>query len=337
MTFSCSKLFDPEMPIVQERPWLRRYAAVTLGVALVTALFGTLTTSMKAGMAFRDWPTSDGQFMVTYPWFQDFARDWDRFLEHGHRLSGMLIGMFAIGLVVLVYRYECRRSARFAAVTVLLGIIGQGVLGGVRVLRESFDLAQVHGAFAAVVFSILAVLITMLGRHWIGAASDNQGADVEHLRPFALLCVLALGFQYFLGGLIRHHGTGLHEHLAMGGVSLVLLLVNAWLAWGSGVHWIRRGGVWLAVVVAVQVLLGLAAWVLKFGHAATGYVAVADSIEQVIVRTAHTLVGILTFMVSIIYTTRVFRVYAVTQVTTAPVSSSTSSSTTSQSMAGGAA
>ena len=185
--------------------------------------------------------------------------------------------------------------------------------GGVRVLRESFDLAQVHGAFAAVVFSVLAIVITMLGRPWINAKQDSGHADIEHLRPFALLSVAALAFQYFLGGLIRHHGTGLHEHLAMGFVALGLLIANAWLALTRGVPWIKRGGAMLAGMTVVQVLLGLGAWVLKFGHAATGYVATADSIEQVSVRTAHTLVGILTFMLSVVYTARVFRVYSVSQ------------------------
>ena len=317
------------MSEVSYRPWLHRYAAATLGVALVTVLFGTLTTSMKAGMAFRDWPTSDGQFMVTYPWFNDFAKDWDRFLEHGHRLSGMAIGMFAIGLVVVVHKFEARRSVRWASIAVLLGVIGQGVLGGVRVLRESFDLAQAHGAFAAVVFSILAIVITMLGRPWINASQDSPAADVEHLRPLALMSIAALAFQYFLGGLIRHQGTGLHEHLAMGFVVLLLLLANAWLAMTSGVKWIKQGGLLLALIVIVQVLLGLASWVLKFGHGS--YVATADSIEQVAVRTAHAVVGILTFMASVVYAARVLRVHAVST-PTGPVTAATSPT-----LAGGAA
>jgi cytochrome c oxidase assembly protein subunit 15 len=176
----------------------------------------------------------------------------------------------------------------------------------------------------------MAIVTTMLSRSWIDAGQDSPTADVEHLRPFALLSVAAIAFQYFLGGLIRHHGSGLHEHLAMGFVVLGLLLANAWLAMTSGVTWIRRGGAMLAVITVVQVLLGLGAWVLKFGHAATGYVAVADSIEQVSVRTAHALVGILTFMVSVVYTARVFRVHAVAK------PSASESTVSSQSLAGGA-
>ena len=317
------------MTEVRFQPWLHRYAAATLGVALVTVVFGTLVTSMKAGMAFRDWPTSDGHFIVTYPWFRDFAKDWDKFLEHGHRLAGMAIGMFAIGLVAVAHKYEARRSVRWTSMGVLLGVIGQGLLGGVRVLRDNFDLAQLHGAFAAIVFSGIALVITLLGRSWINAAQVSPTADVEHLRPFALISIAALAFQYFLGGLIRHHGTGLHEHLAMGFVALGLLLANAWLAMTSGVKWIKQGGMLLATVVIVQVLLGLASWVLKFGHG--GYVATADSIEQVLVRTAHAVVGILTFMASVVYAARVFRVHSVSP-PIGPVAAPTS-----QKLAGGAA
>lgn len=297
------------MSEVRVHPWLTRYAAATLGVALVTVVAGTLVTSMKAGMAFRDWPTSDGYLMVTYPWFRDFASDWDKFLEHGHRLAGMAIGMFAIGLVAVVHRWESRKSVRRLSIAILLGVICQGLLGGFRVRLEDFGLAQVHGAFAAVVCSAIAIVITMLGRPWISAAQDSPTADVEHLRPLALLNIAALGFQYFLGGLIRHHGTGLHEHLAMGFVALVLLLANAWMARSSGVAWIQRGGSMLALVVITQVLLGLASWVVKYGHGS--YVAVADSIEHVTVRTAHAVVGIVTFMVSVVYAARVLRVYSV--------------------------
>lgn len=299
------------MSEVRVHPWLTRYAAATLGVALVTVVVGTLVTSMKAGMAFRDWPTSDGYLMVTYPWFRDFASDWDKFLEHGHRLAGMAIGLFAIGLVAVVHRWEPRKSVRRLSIAVLLGVICQGLLGGFRVRLEDFGLAQLHGAFAAVVCSAIAIVITMLGRNWIDAQKDSPTADVEHLRPMALLCIAALGFQYFLGGLIRHHGTGLHEHLAMGLVSLLLLLANAWLARSSGVSWIRKGGSLLAWVVTAQVILGLASWVVKYGHGS--YVAVADSIEHVSVRTAHAVVGIITFMVSVVYAARVCRVYSVAQ------------------------
>ena len=319
------------MSEVRFRPWLHRYAAATVGVAMVTLVAGALTTSMKAGMAFRDWPTSDGQFMVTYPWLSDFARDWDKFLEHGHRLAGMVIGIWSIGLVALVHKFETRRSVRLASIGVLLGVIGQGLLGGFRVRLDDFGLAQVHGAFAAIVFSGMALVVTMLGRAWINAKQDSGTADIEHLRPFALLSVAAQAFQYFLGGLIRHHGTGLHEHLMMGFVALVLMLANAWLAMTSGVAWIKRGGGWLALVCVAQVVLGLASWVLKFGHAETGYVAVADSIEQVSIRTAHTLVGILTFMLSVVYTARVFRVHSVSQ----PLAPMTNAS--SQPLAGGEA
>src|SRR5690606_13504684 len=136
-------------------PWLHRFAVSTVCVAMITLIAGALVTSKNAGMAFRDWPTSDGQNMLTYPWLGDFARDWDKFLEHGHRLAGMLIGVWSIALAVLVGRLESRRWMRLAAIGVLLGVVAQGVLGGLRVWLDERGLAMLHGAFAACVFSLM--------------------------------------------------------------------------------------------------------------------------------------------------------------------------------------
>ena len=61
--------------------------------------------------------------------------------------------------------------------------------------------------------------------------------------------------------------------------------------------------------LVLQVLLGLGSWVVKYGHGS--YVAVADSIEHVSVRTVHAVAGIVTFMVSVVYAARVLRVYSV--------------------------
>ncbi len=55
---------------------------------------GAVVTTVDAGMAFADWPTSDGHGMLAYPWLKSTG---DKFLEHGHRLAGMLIGVMSLG------------------------------------------------------------------------------------------------------------------------------------------------------------------------------------------------------------------------------------------------
>lgn len=289
-------------------PWLHRLALSTVCVALVTLVAGALVTSKNAGMAFRDWPTSDGHNMLTYPWLADFARDWDKFLEHGHRLAGMLIGIWSIALVTLVTKHESRQWVKLASVGVLVGVILQGVLGGFRVWFDERGLAMLHGAFAACVFSLMAVVATSLSRLWREASEAFRNQTVGAVKVMALGTVALLGVQYLLGGLIRHQGTGLHEHLGLGILALLAVVANTVVAHRSGISWLRRSGWMLMVMVLLQVGLGGAAWVTKFGFGATGYVAVADSIQQVGFRTAHTVVGILVFMTSVVHAARVLRV-----------------------------
>src|SRR4051794_26977063 len=79
---------------------LHAYAVFTACTALLPIGVGAFVTSMRAGMAFPDWPTSDGQGMFAYPWLQSAG---SKFVEHGHRLAGVVIGLAAIGLVIAVF------------------------------------------------------------------------------------------------------------------------------------------------------------------------------------------------------------------------------------------
>jgi cytochrome c oxidase assembly protein subunit 15 len=298
------------MTNTSHQTWLHRYALATPCVAMVTVIAGALVTSKNAGMAFRDWPTSDGQAMLTYPWLSDFARNWDKFLEHGHRLAGMLIGVWTIGLAVLLAIYEKRTWLKWAGGALLLGVIAQGVLGGFRVWLDERGLAMIHGLFAACVISGMASVATALSTNWRDAESLAAGRDVGAAKPLALLTVALLSLQYILGGLIRHGGQALHEHLTVGVVSLLLIIVNAFVANRTGIRWLRRSGWTLLGVGLLQVVLGAGAWVTKYGFATIGYVAVADSIAQVGHRTAHTVVGILVFTCAVVHAVRVLRIDA---------------------------
>ncbi|MCA9025628.1 MAG: COX15/CtaA family protein [Planctomycetaceae bacterium] len=296
----------------QYNPWLHRFAVSTVCVAMITLVAGALVTSKNAGMAFRDWPTSDGQAMLTYPWLSDFARDWDKFLEHGHRLAGMLIGLWSIALVALVVRYEQRRWVKVAAFGVLCGVICQGILGGFRVWFDERGLAMLHGAFAACVLSLMAIVATALSRRWQMPVEQTVPRNSSVVAGMAVVTLIALATQYLLGGLIRHRGTGLYEHLGLGIVTLLIVITNAVVASRSRVVWLQRSGWLLLAIVLLQVSLGGAAWVTKFGFGMAGYVAVADSIQQIVFRTAHTVVGILVFMTAVVHVARTQRVVWVT-------------------------
>jgi cytochrome c oxidase assembly protein subunit 15 len=294
-------------------PLLHRLSLWAVGVALVTLTFGALVTSKNAGMAFTDWPTSDGYLMITYPWLRDFATNWDKFLEHGHRLAGMLIGIWSIGLVVAAWCCESRKWVRWLSVGILLGVIGQGLLGGFRVQLDERGLAMTHGVFAAVVFSLLGTLATVTSRRWQSVANETGTKSIETLKIMSTAIIAVLMMQYLLGSHIRHLGTGLHEHLALGIVALALIGMNAIFAARSGQPWLRRSGWTLFAAGFSQVLLGLATWVAKYGLASMGYVAVVDSIQQVIIRTAHMVLGTIVLMAAVVNLLKVFRVASLGQ------------------------
>jgi cytochrome c oxidase assembly protein subunit 15 len=273
-------------------PLLHRFAALTLMLALLPIIAGALVTTLDAGMAFRDWPSSDGYNLFFYPWLKSAG---DKFIEHGHRLAGALIGFVSIGLAGMAWKLESRKSVRFACYAVLLAVIVQGILGGGRVRLDARTLAMVHGSFAALVFGLMAAVCVVTSRSW------TQGPEIKSIsnKSSGALSVLsgivcgAVFLQFLLGGFVRHLGMALHEHLAGAILVTVLVLATTTLAHRSKVPLVKRAGWLMFGFLMLQVSLGLGAWVMKFGIAPTGYVAVVNSTPHVAFRTAHTVSGML--------------------------------------------
>jgi cytochrome c oxidase assembly protein subunit 15 len=253
--------------------------------------------------------------MVTYPWLRDYARNWDKFLEHGHRLAGMLIGIWSIALAVAAWRMDSRRWVKFLGLAILLGVICQGLLGGFRVQLNERGLAMLHGIFAAVVFSLMGIMVAATGRRWNQPGPLPAGGSWG-LLSLSILSTLAL--QYLLGSLIRHRGSGLHEHLGLGLLALLLIFANAIVAVRARVPWVRTSALLLLGAALGQVALGIGTWVAKYGFAHSGYVAVADSLEQVTFRTAHMVWGVITLMTAAVHACKVFRAAALAPVPSAP-------------------
>jgi cytochrome c oxidase assembly protein subunit 15 len=281
-------------------------AVVTTGVALLPIVFGTIVTTTGAGMAFADWPTSDGHSMFFYPWLKSAG---DKFLEHGHRLAGIAIGICSILLARVLWVKERRRWVKLAGCLVLLGVILQGILGGMRVLYVDERFGLVHGSLAALVFSLMTVVALVTSRSWIDAeyVQDAGDCNVSHLRPWAVMIPFVIFGQYVLGGLLRHLGRSLHEHIAVAILVLLFASATAFITHRSGVSWLKRPAYLLLGLVLVQICLGMLAFVTKYGFAPSGYVAVHGSVLQTISLTVHTIVGMLVLMTSVIYSLRVFR------------------------------
>ncbi len=135
---------------------------------LATVVFGLIcmggaVTTYDAGMAVPDWPTTNSYWF--YP-VKAWLAVWDVFLEHGHRLLGQAAGLLAIALAATLWRCDDRRWMRWVAAAILLGVVVQGSLGGLRVLDKNRVLARVHGCIAPLYFGLCAAAVAWTSRAW---------------------------------------------------------------------------------------------------------------------------------------------------------------------------
>lgn len=270
---------------------VRRCAVLTCVVALLPISIGALVTTLKAGMAFADWPTSDGQNMLLYPWLNDL-RHTDKFVEHGHRLAGVLIGLVSIGLVTVTFAVKEQKWVKSGAVAILIAVIAQGLLGGMRVRMDEQVLAMTHSITGGLFFTLTFLFALAVNRT---AATTAKHSSKAVLGPAtaAMVMVLPLAIlgQYVLGGFFRHLNRMLHEHV--GGAVIVGFLtafvVTALLR--TELPIVRRRARWLLLAVLIQVGLGLGAWVTRMGLPSLGWVATVNSMPQNIICSLHTVGG----------------------------------------------
>ncbi len=94
-----------------ETPWPHRLAVVLVCATFALLVVGALVTTTDAGMAFRDWPTSDGYFMFLLPLKRWFG-SWNAFIEHTHRVLASGVGLLTIALAIVLWKRERRRWMR---------------------------------------------------------------------------------------------------------------------------------------------------------------------------------------------------------------------------------
>ena len=210
---------------VSYRPALAWFAALSSLWVFGVVTLGAFTTSIHAGMAFLDWPLSNGSINP-----EGWLSEIDKFAEHSHRLFGMVMGFLAIALVVCLHRYEARGWLRNLGWGSLGIVIIQGILGGTRVLQDSITvpgfamtlgemLRIPHGILAQVYVCTLFAISVSLSRPWIeGNSGSSASGDSPRngsgelgcgLRRLALASTLLVFVQLIVAALMRHNNAGL--------------------------------------------------------------------------------------------------------------------------------
>ncbi len=295
---------DPAFAVTPEVRWRYWFSIVAVVVSVALISWGGLVTSIDAGLAVPDWPSSFGSYDPLATGFEDPANPSSRWwhhlpilAEHGHRLLGALVGLLIVVLALWTWRVDPRRWMRRLGFTALGLVILQGILGGLRVIWVSLDLAVVHALTAQLFFSMLVAMTLFTSRGWLRATSVPEVLpETRRLRVLSIATVGALYGQIILGALLRHPGEGVHLGFAIVHITGAFVVLGLVLATCSRVRHdfstnrlLNRAGWIMLGAVVVQLMLGFFAFTVLLFETQLAQ----RSTTQVVLNSAHLVVGAL--------------------------------------------
>ena len=189
--------------------WLNRFAWLTCVATLLLICSGGMVTSKNVGLAVPDWPTTFGYNMFLFPvskWIGGIL------FEHTHRLMGSLVGFLTIILAVWLWLCEDRRWVRNLGAIAVVGVILQGILGGLRVTMMKDQIGIFHACVAQAFLGLLVFIALVTTQFWRSLA--NRPIDSQRFLPTKTLAVaitVAIYVQLALGATMRHE----HRDLAI--------------------------------------------------------------------------------------------------------------------------
>lgn len=287
------------------KAFLFYFCVFALGWITLLLYAGGMTTSIKAGMAFLDWPLSNGSVNP-----EGWLTESDKMAEHGHRLLGMKIGFLSIGLFIWTFLREERSWVRMLARVLLLVVILQGVLGGARVRFDQLNImsdhnliaqsfAVAHACGAMIVLGLLVAITLASSRCWIEGDNENLKSIPTGVKRWGSIATTTIFLQVLVGAIMRHADAGLaivkfplasansllpaywnfhvgiHFAHRVGAVIVTLVLcIFMGKVWGSSIakKALGYGVLLIAITLGIQIYLGaLTIWTVKNPYAATAH------------------------------------------------------------------
>jgi cytochrome c oxidase assembly protein subunit 15 len=275
-------------------PGIHKFAIFVVCWATLLLTAGALVTSKDAALSVADWPTSFGT------WFPPL-----RFLtggalyEHSHRVIAFILGVFITILAVLLWKKEERPLLRVLGFIALAGVIFQGILGGLTVLKLlHYWLPVMHACTAEIMFAILVSIAFFTSHWWMENLPQYEDQGVPPIHSIVTLNAALIFLQTLAGAGFRHQYISVKPHV-IGSV-----LVLAMVIWTAAVlrrrfpqvREISRVRILLHSIVGIQILLGIGSlW---------SRIATAGDPQPMPVMVAftvvHTVVGAILFATAII-------------------------------------
>jgi heme A synthase len=240
----------------------RRLAVVTALFAYLQIALGGLVRVSGSGLGCPDWPLCHGR---PYP-----PADVHAIIEYSHRAAGSVTGILIIATVVMAWvAYRTRRPrVAWLATASLIGVVGEGVLGGVVVAHDLAPwLVLVHLALAMMIIGFLIATAVL-------AMPRSDGVPDARFRTLAALATGATFLMLLSGSTVVASGAD--------------RLCRAWPACGNGFQldfggvsayaMLHRGAV---LVIGALLLYVLTAALRRWRHEGIGVVAGATLIVLV--------------------------------------------------------
>lgn len=247
--------------ISKSAAWAHRFCALSCLVTVVLILFGGLVTSMGAGLAVPDWPTSFGYNMFLFPWSKMIG---GIFYEHMHRLLGSVVGILTVSTAIIIFLVDTRKWIKYLSLLACALVIFQGILGGLRVVLIELDLAIIHACVAQLFFALMVSMTLFTSKSWL--LNNNSNQNDSKLNLLSILTVSSIYVQTILGALLRHTGHMLEAHFLFAFIVASLII---WLCVRvNRIHYenkeILRNANWLSIFLFLQILLGLFSFIQKY-------------------------------------------------------------------------
>ncbi|MSR70018.1 MAG: hypothetical protein EXS17_06715 [Phycisphaerales bacterium] len=288
--------------------------AATIFLLLIT---GGLVTGLEAGLAVPDWPNSFGHNMLLYPLSEMKG---GIYYEHAHRLYGMLVGVSAVTLLVLIMRFESAGLVRALAIIGVLIVIVQGLMGALRVtgnftlsqdaadLAPSTSIGVAHGIFGQIVFALYCWIAVLCGARWKSPATQVAG-ETGNGRSLSTVLIAFLFVQLLSGAIYRHYQVpvvdgpatypkwAMHLHLSWSVVVFVMSLLVGLRAmrFPKSLRPLPQLGHGILMLVGLQFALGIGAFVFVITRK-----SLAIPTGEIIFTTMHQATGALLFATSVL-------------------------------------
>ena len=191
------------------------FAALGSGWVFVLVALGAFTTSIGAGMAFADWPLSNGS-VNPHGWLTEI----DKFAEHSHRLSASVMSTVTIILAGWIWLTESRSWLRKLALFAVGLVLTQAVVGGLRVLFDHLQVdlvntsvgrlfAMLHAFLAQTFVCTLFAIAAACSRVWIERKAGLSREPSTLVRRLGFWCVALIFMQLSIAAVVRHSFAGL--------------------------------------------------------------------------------------------------------------------------------